>query len=391
MKLKVSKYGLSATAFLVGLSWISSSGWAEPFADTIILKGGSAFPEKVGVIKETFKEVTFYNDHLPKQSQPYERLEKIIHGDEPREFQQGTTRMGRSRFEEAIRDFQKAELEYESGKVREWIRQYSPFYLARCHQALAKYQEAIESYTLLLKRYPETIFLPQVYEGVGQCYQGLGGEANYGEAVKAFRKLPEFGVEWSLRAQRGEAQILEAKKSYDQAADKYREIIKQAGTDKPAQFQGVVNLAYDGLGRSLLRVEKVKEAIQTYNELRGVAEKVKVVKGVPEKAYREGMAVACNGLGDCMFKLLRYEDAVLQYLRVPILYPEEDPEESQTQTARAVLQSAKCFEQLARQPGIPKDKKKTWEDRHRELLDEVVGKYPQSPSGKEAKSLLKGP
>ncbi|MBI2191953.1 MAG: tetratricopeptide repeat protein [Planctomycetes bacterium] len=370
--------GSLVLALLAG-TWVRG----EAFLDTIVMKGGGTFPEKVAVIKETYREVTYYNERLPKQSQPYDRMQEIKHGDEPREYQGGMIKMSKQRYEDAIQDLQKASAEAESGKVREWIHQYTKFYIARCYQMVDRYKEGVEAYQLLLSKHPETIFLPQAHEALGQCYQGLGGESNFQEALKAFRKLPEFGPEWALRSQRGEAQVLEARKNFDAAAEKYREIIKQASADK--QFQNVVNLAYDGLGRSLLKAEKIRDAVQTFNDLKGVAEKVKGVRGVPETAYGEGMAIACNGLGDCMFKLGRFEDAALQYLRVTILYPEE----AENQTARAVFQAARCFEQLSRQAAIPKDKQKLWTDRYRELLSEVISKYPDSPSGKEAKGMLK--
>jgi len=345
------------------------AAYAQKVEDNVVLESGSSF-DKVTVTLESYENVTFILGGTNRQSLPYDRIKRIEHGDEPTYYRRGIAKMAAGEYDEAIDSFNKAR---QDKKVRAWIHPYSMFRIAQTLALAEKHEAAIAAFEALLKEHPNNVFLPQAHEEIGNCYLRMGDEHSE-KAITAYRKLIRFGDTGALKSYQGEARVLEGRGDFAAAERKYREVIAKVGNSRDSRFIEVINTCYKGVGRCLLAADKGASAAKEYGSFR---------RYCLQTGNKAGLAIVHNGLGDCERKAGNFEAAILQYLRVNILYgevPEED--------ARAIFYAATCYENLVRTSDLPKEeryKKQEWSTRSIELFREVKNKYPSTVYGKQAR------
>ena len=359
------------------LAMILVGGFAfgQAYRDTIEPKKGKP-KEGLEVFEETYKAINWTSKDLgsQKQSYPTSRVKAVKHGDAPGDYFSATTKMVNRDFDNAITSFKRAAT---NKKVRPWIHPYTKYKIARCYQLSARTAEAARAYEKMLSEHSQHFLAPSAHHRAADSYLAM---KDLEKALAHFKKLAstDFGDEWVLMAQDGMARVLEAKKEFKAASDKYRELVSQTRDKK--NFQHILNLGYKGLGRNQLKLNQPDKAVKTFNELRGIAQQLE---------NQPGLAVAFNGIGDCLYRTGMFEDAALQYLRVNILYAlDKNGKTDKEEDSRAIYQAALCFRKLSLQQGIPKEKKLAWQARSLKLLNEVKGKYPGTPWGKRAKDEL---
>ncbi|MDA1141948.1 MAG: tetratricopeptide repeat protein [Planctomycetota bacterium] len=365
---------IAAALFLAALMLDSVHSETQKFKDSINTLAGSTIGN-VEITNATHEKISYLakppgGGAIVTQALPTYLVKDLTYDDMPLNYRQGLSRIKTAEFDEAIR---RIKLGMEDQEVRSWIQPHGKYHLGVAYQTKGSYLEAIKYYHTLIKDHPDDYYVPQAYEAIAVSHIRLGGADNFDKALTSFKVLPQFGELWAMRSREGEAEVLEAKKDHDGAADAYANIIKSVRLMKQSdqkKFQEVLARSYRGIGKNLIASNKGPEAEAKYEELISYCKLAK---------FPEGMAIAYNGLGDYMKMNGKYEDAALAFLRTSILYGQGQENED----ARALFGAAECFNQLFLKATV-KSEKEEFRARSLQLFKEVKDKYPATEQGQKA-------
>ncbi|MHC4777185.1 MAG: tetratricopeptide repeat protein [Planctomycetota bacterium] len=353
--------GTFRTLLIGGLLLFLAAGSLS--ADTIVRARSNI--EGVTVIRETFQKVFYYPPGGIKIEQSADQLsDKVIRVDYdmwPDEWDLAREDLKNSRFQDAYDGF----LAMSKSNNFHQAKQYGLFWAA---ETLLKWAEAgnggalaqaLATYAELLKRVPQTVHLAKAYIGMGRCYILLGKK---NEALAELNKVfPEkyFKPEDKVAAKVQKAKIAELEGKFRNALAEYQSILGEAKKVAPE----AVPLVKVRMGACKVGLGNFDDAMGDFNTILSSA-KTAAVK-----------ASAYNGRGECNWKKKDYEKAMMDFLRVVVLY-----ETITSESPKAFYYASKCMSEMSaklRKDG-KKDESKMWRSRSRELFGELKTKFPGS-------------
>lgn len=191
---------------------------------------------------------------------------------------------------------------------------------------------------------------PELFKTAQEYY----ARGDYASAIDAYKAVAQKygGYSWGEEAYMMAAQCLIKMNNYPEAAKWYQLFLENFPHAESAPQ------AESDLADIYFKEKDYPRAMRMYEKL------------VKE---REGEAAARGyyGMGDCYFQQEKFEDALVCYLKIVVLYFE-----FQDQVAGALLKSAKCYKALG-------DDKRTIE-----TYEEVIKKFPGTNYAKGANEAL---
>lgn len=280
----------------------------------------------------------------------------------------------------------------DTGPREFWYGPYKPILEGMCLVRLKRYAEALPLLDKAITAYPNSFYVIPAIEHSAEAHRALG---QFEKAAEVFAKLDPkgnyanlaatepYGKLWQLRGRIGAAESLvqvpgkqaEAGTVYGALASVCERIL----AEPPAALRGVLPEIQDihqrslvGRAQVLLKGGRLKEAKEWIDEIGN-----KITSAT-------GRTVLFLALGDLLMedaksapdadKKLRYKEALLAYMRVYIVYPDQ-----KEQARRALLGAGKASQLLD-----------TREDRLRatRLYRELWAEYRGTEEANEARKLL---
>jgi tetratricopeptide (TPR) repeat protein len=320
--------------FAATLTVLASSALAASaqYIDSITMSGKSVDGE---VQKETYKEVTIVLKDGGTINADLKQVSDIAWDPTgiPAAFDNAKKLQDARDYKAAIVQWNKCT----GNSVRKVLQQHVFFNLAKCQQLDQDFGAATASYQSLLKTYPDSKYLSQIYPGLVECAFHSGKLPDALTVIKeALAKAKELGMDEDFTGDMKlrEAMIYERQKQYGPAGGAYQSLISHK-TPKIA-FSAQV-----GIGRLAVISKDFDKAKITME---------KVIRDC-EPAYRMVLAGAYNGLGDYYWSTAdknaaNVKEALFCYMRTAVLYL-PDSTEPVDEHERGMYMSAKCLKKLA--------------------------------------------
>jgi tetratricopeptide (TPR) repeat protein len=291
----------------------------EKSEDTVEIQRGNIVYRMapVTIKRETYKVVRYGDPPtIPWQDEPTENVVSVEHGDRSQKFIDAEEDRDKGAYETAIEKY-RACIKFEE---KEWVKVYSSFYVAECYFLWArtdpsKFEEALKSYDNFIAQFADHRLVPAAWKGKADCANRLKKSQIAQEAYEQMAK-GEFGLKYKCWGEIGLAQIDMAQGKLEQGLERIRKIFADINAQK---VPGVVAACRLLLAKGLVATKKYDEAIRNLKE----------TVSKPEGVGKEVMATAHNLLGDCYRQLGSAQDtekALLEYLKVVLLYSEIEPE-----------------------------------------------------------------
>ena len=217
--------------------------------------------------------------------------------------------------------------------------------------------EAIEMLTRFAEKNPKSRYHFPLHSHLAKLYllKGDAEAARKALAVVAGCPFPE----WRLAAHIDLARIDMSRGDYDKALEALSRIISQTSSTDDEKLKAQRQAATIQKARCLVAKKEFEQAAKFLNE----------AIGKTPQENRQSRAEGYGALGDCYLAQNKAEKALLQYLRVIVLYPDV-----REQRARALYFAAKCWDELR------EDKKAA------KLRQELALQYPNSTWNKKQRS-----
>lgn len=252
---------------------------------------------------------------------------RIDYEDSPMDYRRGLFRMGAGEYDDALARFSAALRAKEARAF--WLEPEARYMIAECLRLKANdaqgYREAEEAFRVVLETAPKSLAVPRAMQGIGRCLLGADRAA---EAERQFDKLivgEPYGREWALHGKLGKARALSAQGKADAGVKLAAEVMEATkGTTMVALHATAEDTWTDLLF-----------AAGEYAKVRAIFQAAADAAAQHEVAAR---AHAYNRIGDTYLAENAVKDALLAYLRVRVLYPNDDEE-----LARALCGAARCF------------------------------------------------
>lgn len=332
---------------LVGILTISIPAWAD-----LIKTVGGGERRNVIVKKETYTKIYYYFQIDPQKKQqsiPISQVVEVIRDDEKNlDYKSAQDFFKEKQYVQAIGAYKNA------AAYQDWTEQHALFKLAQCYYLQKNVNKAIASFNALLKKFPDSLYAPQAHDSLGECYVYQ-------------KKLDDASREWK------------------RASDIYQEIKKDGEWMEVMYKLGGLKQKQNRAGDATLIYQKMIEKGDKYPEWKqratlrlslsllqkkGQEEKAKANllnilrrSGKEERDLLGGIYV---GLGHYYFNKQDTKNALLCYLRVVLLYPEDDD-----YSITAYEKAAYCFDLL-------KDKNPEYRARAQQLKEMRRQKYLQA-------------
>ena len=332
---------------------LATGGWA----DEIHWKSKNRKPYlNVEVIRVTFSEVKFkFLD--PKlrdagaQSEPLSNMKEIVFTFKPGSYMRGEKMEREGKMALAVESYRRAIKDRDAAG---WVAQHSRYAIARCCLAMGKNKQALAALQELLEKEPDTRFYGEAHTQIARIQMSLGKSTEATRALDALIKKAEQGklsTEWGYRARLEKARFQEVQGKLDPALRDYSRL----ASDTVGSHETLSRLANLGRARCL--------------NLQGKSAKAKpLLNGLVEKAKKDEtrvLAGAYNGLGTFHLAQGDWKEALLSYLRVVTLYPEEREE-----MPEALFQAARCFYILGE-----KESNVEWKRRAAALMNRLKSEF----------------
>lgn len=339
--------------------------------DIIILKGGKRLDNPtLEVVSETIKQVTYTIKAGSTKTESKEKtsqVERVDYSDAPGTYKKGISFQSQGKYDVAIEQYTQA---LQDKKVRPWIKQYAPFYIAQCYLALGEtnksnFKEAANSFEGLLKEFPDSRFLVEAYTGLGDAYAGSG---NFGKAEEAYNKLinlvraENFDKELELQGQLKKCRIFELQDDYAKAIQEYTSLSSSAGKDS----KKIANMAKLQIGKCYIKKKDFSSARSHFDSLKSSS-----------KDEPEVVSGSWAGLGFCHYQQEKYEeayDAFLTFVAQAFYSAEDGP--------FVYFHLAECLKKLGDQKIPNASKARKW------YLKRLIEKFPASSWAERAKEVL---
>jgi tetratricopeptide (TPR) repeat protein len=351
------KLALALTCFLGALS-----APARAQQDKIVLKDGT---QKVAKILSEDVDGLSYSLEGGSAGVRWDKVDSIRYGSADK-YYAAVDVFNAGRIDEALPMLQ--ELAADT-KMRPVLRQNVLFFLGLAHERQNKPDEALASYTQLLKDFPKSRYLLDVGSRMLAIYLARGDAAQASKSVEAAVSAAQAagltpGVAAGFGLLRGK--LLEAQGKFDDATGTYNKTVSETGAEPD-----VVLAAKLGIARCSQGAGRASEAEQRYREI------------IASDAPAEVLAGAWNGLGDLSFDPAYSKrdtegllDGLFAYLRGVVLYVPSRGSAS-TEHERSLAGASKAFKALGDLEKAA-DKKKTYLDRAKACGDQLAALYPNS-------------
>lgn len=314
--------------------------------DRIEKVDGSVLPPPGGrpieVIQETIREVRYRLQGLSTPLRiPAGEVKAVRYGRAPQAYREAEEAFKDQAYLDAVASYQAA-LKH-TGAYR-WLRQHALYRIGLAYAAAGEHDRAVAAFRELLKKIPETRFLPQAHLGIVRSLFISRGAAAAGDiraeldrlqaALRKYRLPKRWQYEiryWQLR--------VAAAQGKDVAADA-EALAREAESEHPA----VANRARILVGRSLLGKD-LKRAREYF---------LSVLRRAPKDAHGV-KAAALYGLGLCIFRsstekdTKSYQQAREFFLRAVVLGTQHPERVDGEVLADSLIHAAKCFKILRKE------------------------------------------
>ncbi|QGJ69800.1 Hypothetical protein PBC10988_14870 [Planctomycetales bacterium 10988] len=246
-----------------------------------------------------------------EQKIPSGEITSIRFDGEPAEMNLARSAVESGRYDDALEKFTELQNQGFTGRAEPFLKQDAQFYIAisTAELAMAGARELSEAKTLLdqfVSDHRNSFHVLRAYETLGEVNAAM---ADYSAAEQAFGELTKSQQEYykvrGLVAQ-GQALIQQGKAS--QAEQKFNDALQQSqGKEDLASLTKSAQLGKAG---AMAASGQTKQAIQMVEEL---------LNNSPEDSQL--YAKAYNTLGFCYAQSNQPKEAMLNYLKVDVLYP----------------------------------------------------------------------
>jgi tetratricopeptide (TPR) repeat protein len=291
------------------------------------------FEQKVGINKEV-KEI------------PVSQIITVIYENEPLDLANAKKKAAAGRYSEAVTALERVKDE----NARDVVKRDVEYYKALCASRLALMgagdpAEAGRAMKAFLDANPQSF---HYYEGVELVGDLLVALKQYPQAIEFYGKLNNAPwPDYKMRAGNAVGRTLLAQGKNDEAIQAFDKVIAAEGSEEAVNTERA--LAKIGKASVLLAMQKPDEAIQTVEEaLRKVDPDDELVQ-----------ARACNVLGNAYRQTNKSKEALLAFLQVDLLYPDQSDAH-----AEALANLVELWEQ-ARRPDRAERAKKTLEEKYK--------------------------
>ena len=350
-------------AILSGAAGLNITSAAEP--DQIVFTDPNRPPMELLVKTETYKEIVGLLDNA-SQTIPLSEIKEITHAAPPHHYATAEANHDQRQWDAAITSYERAA---KDPNARDWVKQYSYYNIALCHQQKPDYPRALEAYDRLLKEFPNTRFFLDAYRGRFECLMAQGKAADAEKVINDLRsQAGSTGMpEWLPQADLMQTEPLMIQGKHAQAL----EIFARLASDRRPE----VRLA--GL-RGQLRAMAL---LRDWARLRPLAAKV-----VQSESDPDALAGAYNGLGDADLAEGKAKEALWSYLRAAVQLAPQNI--SEVENARALYGAGAAFAKTA--DGMTdREQKDAYRGRAVQNFKELVNRFPDSPQAKSDAGDLK--
>ncbi len=319
-------------------------------------------------------------------------VEEISWGDSPNMLRQAIRQFKDGQYEAAARGLDALP---DTGPREFWYQPYKRLLYAQCQIELGKFNLALPKLDEIVKQYPRSFYVLDAIQEKIKVHLALKQPEKLSEVAALLDPKGDFaepaaagpyGKIWQLRGRIGEADALgqSGQPGLARAADLYKglaEVTEVLLAGPPEELKPVVSeigmirqRAMVGRFQVLVPIDP-EQAVQWYE---------KIKDKITDKPARLKMHVASGDLlmemakkgGDEAAKKVKYKQAMLAYMHVYILYP--DQKEGR---AAVMLKAASASSRL----GTPADNA-----RAARMANEIIAEFPDSAEAKEARQMLEG-
>ncbi|MBI4833262.1 MAG: hypothetical protein HY811_00355 [Planctomycetes bacterium] len=377
MKVKTKRYVVNAGILFIGLFFylgvLSHVAFAQQARDMVRLKkekGGEEF--KGEIIKETHKSLTI---QIPNGTRDFNwnEIDDVQYDKTPSLWFQADGEESDGKYAEAAATYQKL---LEKADLRPILKQHVMYKLAWNLQLSGNLKGAAEKYDQLLVAVADTKYFREAGLNMVKCHLSSG---KLTEALTALERIKTAAEKNGIEPEHVfkillfKAQILSS--SDPQSAKKiYDQIRQQAGNSPDIK-------AIATIGTALIMI-KGNEAPQAEQLLKGV---------ISESTNPTALAGAYYGLGDICFQRgeksnnpTDYKDALLNYLKVNILYyPAQNDDIALDYYVASTFQAGRCFKKMLK--FIDAGKQSEYNEMALALFQEIIKNFSYHPLAPKAK------
>lgn len=297
-------------------------------ADTIVLKGSKKERNNVIIREETYKHVVFSEKNAPtsRATIPTRDVVEIIYEEIPPYFTRAENLFQVGKYADAAKAYQSLV------KQEGWTQQHCMFKIGECHYMQGDYKKAIKQYNSLLDEFRETVYLLETQFRLGDSYVA-SQNPDWGKSYSHYSKAAAVAGEIKddrerLRAIYKMGWCREQEASLDKAIESYDQLVRSSNEYPGWQHTGKLRKAH-----CLLKQQKYEDA-----------KKMLLALG-REEADNKILGGIYAGLGHYYLDAKRdKERALMCYLRVILMYPDEDE-----YAATAYQKAASCLDDLQEQ------------------------------------------
>ncbi|NUM34667.1 MAG: tetratricopeptide repeat protein [Candidatus Brocadiae bacterium] len=309
------------------------------WGDTIYFKNGGIRSD-VTVTEDNFTEVAFHTEYVASIKMDSSLVSQIEYSDSPAAFTQGKNFYLQKQYEKAIECFNESlEIAKRPPIVRDWIKQYGNFYIARNYHEWAdntldqeKYKKAIAYYQRLLQGITNTRFLAESHFYKTQCYLSINEHTLAKESLSQMKSAIEqlkSKADWEFRLYLLQGDIFLQEKQYDFALEKY-ELAQNFAQEK--KLSAFFNEAIMAMGNVYLQKKDFSKAENFF----------KRIQKESGSNDNELQAVVKNGLALCHLEQGEYLQA--RKLAVEVILQSR---QGGKQQSSALFIAGQCYEKLA--------------------------------------------
>jgi TolA-binding protein len=347
--------------FGLGMGFLSAA-WGA--VDEVTLVNGK--PIKGEVIKETVASVKMVDERkaqLPEFTGA--QVASIKWDIQNLEFQQAEKQLEGGNYEGAAVGF-KGVVDDFANFPREPAKPYVMLQYGTSLYQAGKPEDAQEAFEKLMTDYSTSRYVGDAAGRLISIYIQL---KNFNRAKELLKKLSGMGANFAARALLLEADIDLAQGKKADASGKYAKV---PGSTTDAELLALARL---GQARCEEQPAKMRQAAEAALALKGASPNILATAHllIGNSLLEEGKALKDDAAKE---KLL---DAVLEFLRVTMLYPGNETTEGE-----AMFKAGECFKLLSKRPDRKADR-----GRAAELYRQVREKYPGSRWAKVASESLK--
>jgi len=238
------------------------------------------------------------------------------------EFEYGTYLYRQKQYDGALKIFEKVVDDYEETKFAAW----AAYWIGNVYVSVGRNQDAIEQFNKVIKTYPSSEALPRVYLALGDIYFRA---EKYEDAMNNYRKVvdnPGKAGDILLYGMNNLIETYQAMGLYDGALELTRKFIAKFPNDESIPDKRVkIGILYEKLGY-------YDQAIVHFQKLL-------------DEANRDLEAEIRYYIGECYFYKADYQQAILEFLKVPYLVTKKTKIDW---TATSLYMSGQSYEKMGK-------------------------------------------